>query len=138
MELNTIVFQFLLAIQAVESNNGKQLNHVVFTNVNSIHFGDSAIGRFGLVPNTIRLLGKDPELVKISPKYELEVAKLYAIRVLSKAKGCPLKASILWLRGPAATPRPQDYQSPRYKRFMTQWTYSNGPHKDLVKEFYCK
>lgn len=55
--LNTIAF--------IESTNGKNINHKpVF---NSTHNGDSAIGKYGLMPNTIKLILKKDK--KLNKKY---------------------------------------------------------------------
>ena len=113
--LNSLVFSFLVAIQGIESNNGKDLSHKVITQ--GIHQGDSALGRFGMMPNTILMLKMDPERVKTSKEYELKVARVYALKVLQAAKGDVYKASVLWLRGPSAMPVPTDYKTIRFKKF---------------------
>lgn len=115
LDLNLLVLQFLLAISSVESNNGQNIQHKIMTS--GIHQGDTAIGRFGLMPNTIKLLKKSPEKVQTKPSYEFEVARQYAIKLLQKAQGDPYKASVLWLRGPSAKPTPADYKTSRFKKF---------------------
>ncbi len=110
-----------MAIAGVESDYGHNINHRTIASENSIHFGDSAIGLFGLMPNTIKLLKKDPIRVKLDLNYQKQVAWSYAIKVLSAAQGCPLRASILWLRGPGARPKESDYTTSRYNKFISEW-----------------
>lgn len=139
MEVTTLVLNFLVAIQGVESDHGKKLNHPIITNPKSIHFGDSAIGRFGLMPNTILEMKGDVERFKIDKNYKFKLSKKYALKVLKVAKGCPLDASILWLRGPAARILPDDYKTPRYTKFVKEWERFFGPiNRDKLILRYCK
>ena len=112
-----LVLNFLVAMQGVESNNGLNTQHKLITASNSLHLGDTAIGRWGLMPNTIRLLKRDPEKVKFNKEYEFQVAYSYAYKILNITKGNPYKASVLWLRGHSAVLKPADYKTPRFNKF---------------------
>lgn len=139
LELKILVLQFLVAISAVESNNGKNLDHKVITRVSSPQFGDSAIGSWGLMPNTIKMLKKDLNKFKTDKKYEKKVAEIYALKILQAAGGCPLKASVLWLKGPLAAPISTDYTSTRYIRFVQEFEALRGPiQKDKIIMRYCQ
>ena len=135
-----IVLKFLLAIQAIESNHGQMLDHAQIQSQKSIHFGDSAIGRYAMMPNTIKLFTQNLTRFKEDPSYEKRIAVKYSVVVLNAARGCPLTASILWLRGPSGKPKPADYKSPRYIRFVEEWEtvskYSIEEDPDLI--YYCK
>ncbi len=141
--LSLLILQFLFAIQGVESNHGKQLNHEIIRNPSSIHFQDQAIGRFGVMPNTVKLLDRRPDALekfKSNPSYEKKLAKKYALTILRAAGGCPLTASILWLRGPGAQPVPLDFTTARFKRFVAEWEAFTGAPIDqdpFIKK-YCK
>ncbi len=121
LEINVIILQFLLALQGVESNNGKDLNHKVITNPLSMHFGQTAIGPWALMPKTIKMLKRDPERAKTDTIYQKKVAKEYALKILQASRGCPLTASILWLKGPQGRLNALDYTTARYKRFIAEW-----------------
>ena len=124
MEVNILILQFLIAIQGVESNHGRNLNHPEIINVNSIHFGDTAIGLFGAMPNTIKLIDRSPnsiEKYKIDKQYEIDIMLKYALYVLQRAKGCPIQASILWLKGHNYKIKTADYQTKRMTKFIKEW-----------------
>ena len=72
--------------------------------------------------------------------YQKMVSREYALKVLQAAKGCPLKASVLWLKGPAATPKVMDYTSKRYKRFVAEWEAFTGISitQDPLIARYCQ
>ena len=129
----------MLAIQGVESNHGTMLNHEQITNPKSIHYGDRALSSFGIMPNTIKMHKKDPERFKTDLKYQRKVAKIHTIKVLQKTRGCPLTASILWLKGRNYKVKPADYQTPRYKRFVAEWERFRGLplHKDPLILKWC-
>ncbi len=139
LEFNIMLLQFLLAISGVETNNGHNLNHKMVTNKASLQFGATAIGAYGLMPNTIRMLKRDPEKFKFNSMYEKKVAKEYALQILKAAKGCPLKASVLWLKGSGGKVTPLDYSTPRYQRFITEWeAFSGLPiYEDPIILKYC-
>ena len=121
MFVDILVLKFLFVISGIESNYGADLNHRTIASESSIHFGEAAIGLYALMPNTIRMLKKDPNRLKIDSGYEKQVAQSYALKILKVAKGCPLRASILWLKGPNSRPVAADYSSIRYKKFISEW-----------------
>ncbi len=141
MDVKILILNFLIAIQGVESNHGKNINHPTIVNEKSMHYGDTAIGLFGLMPNTVKLLDRNPSALskfKNDKLYERKLAKKYALKVLQSARGCPLKASILWEKGPAAKILPSDYKTPRYKKFVSEWETLFGPiDKDVLILRYC-
>lgn len=139
-DINSLVLMFLVAIQGVESNHGRDLAHRTITSESSMHFGDTAIGSYAVMPNTILMLKRDPERFKQDPIYEIKVVKQYALKLLVKAQGCPTLASILWLRGPGLKPTVLDYTSTRYKRFVKEWEAISGYSldKDPVIRRYCR
>lgn len=141
MEVKILILQFLFAIQGVESNHGKNINHPEITNPKSIHYGDRAIGKFGIMPNTVKLLDRSPASVdrfKTDIDFKFKLAEKYALQVLQAARGCPLDASILWLRGPGAKIRESDYKTPRYAKFVKEWENHFGPiNNDVLILRYC-
>lgn len=124
--MKLLILQFILAIQGVESNHGRNINHRTIANETSMHFGDAAIGPWAVMPKTVLSLKKDLFKFKTNPIYQKQVVKLYALYILRAAKGCPLTASILWLRGPNGRPTPLDYTTPRYRRFIAEWQAFSG------------
>lgn len=120
--ITLLILQFLAAIQAVETNNGTIMNHRIIQRESSIHHGQTALSAWGLMPNTILMLKRDPEQVRLDPKYAHEVAKIYALKVLKRAKGCPYKAQIYWLMGPNYTIKEEDYKTNRAIRFNEEFS----------------
>ena len=106
--------EFLNYIQQIESSGGKNLNHpVVQSGVNA---GDHAVGRYGLMPNTIRDTVKrgvasgtlPPEMNNIDPSQlrpsaEDQIAKALASRVLNKYHD-PAMAAYSWNQGTSLSP----------------------------------
>ncbi len=92
------------------------------------------------MPNTIKMLRKDLNRFKEDPIYQKMVAKEYALVVLRASKGCPLTASVLWLKGQAAAPTEADYQTVRFKRFVSEWEAISGipVGQDPVVRRFCK
>lgn len=136
--LSNIVLYFLVSIQGVESNNATMLNHQIITRF-GIQQGQRAIGRFAMLPNTIRTMSRNPasiERYQTDSNYELKLAMKYAIRILRAANGCPQVASILWLHGPNYTPKARDFNTPRYLRFIKEWENINGK-KDFTTINNC-
>ncbi len=139
IEFKVFILQFLMAIRGVESNHGKDLDHRTISSIDSIHFGDAAIGYYAVMPNTLDYLKANQDKFKSNLHYQKAVAGRYALKVLQAADGCVLTASILWMRGPAADPIPADYQSPRFKRFIAEWEAISGPiDQDPFIRRFCK
>lgn len=62
-------YPMLGAIGWKESSGGVNMNHKAVTDKNSPHFGHTAGGMFGMMPNTAAfIIKKDPELAKKYPK----------------------------------------------------------------------
>lgn len=111
---------FLKVISQLESSGGKNLNHPVVTAPN-LQQGTSAIGRYGLMPNTVkemvnrrRLSGTmTPELqdldsmppealkahIESNPGVEDQLAKDLATHVLRRQLGDEDKAAYSWHQG---------------------------------------
>ena len=97
---------FLDKIAALESSSGKNTNHR--TIASGIHEGDAAMGKYGLMPNTVNLLDKSlsklPNLAKkkkleANPELEEKLASKLAEKVLANQGGDEQKAAYAWLEG---------------------------------------
>ena len=81
----------LTLVAAVESNGGTNVAHQTIRNPASMHFNDTATGRYGMMKKTIKWLKQEDD--------ELAAREL-ARRLLAKGN-CPVKiAVVLWERGP--------------------------------------
>lgn len=111
--------RFLKIISQIESSGGKNFNHPMMES--GIHQGHSAIGQYGLMPNTVnevinrmqynktatpeilQLRDLDPTSLKktIEQNSELEnqIAQSLAQRVLDRQKGNEEKAAYSWNQG---------------------------------------
>ncbi len=131
---------FLDAISKVESSGGKNFNHPEMTS--GIHTGQSAIGSYGLMPNTVKeivkraelqgtatspmkeLVNREPQAIKteleVNPELEQQLASELAKRVLKKYKD-PEMAAYSWNQGTNLRPTDivdRDYKNSEYvKRF---------------------
>lgn len=128
--------EFLNAISQIESSGGKNTNH---RTVNSgVNAGDSAIGQYGLMPNTIRDTVKratasgelPPDMSEIQnrdslslknmmenyPASETMIANALAHRVLNKYSD-PQMAAYSWNQGTNLTPeeiQKRDFMNSNY------------------------
>jgi len=110
------VGSFLNAISMNESSGGRNLNHRQMKG--GIHDGDSAVGKYGLMPNTIKetvgRMGKENPLYRQyrnmdnsqigesmanNPDHEKEVATHLANRLQDKFGGDESKMSYSWNQG---------------------------------------
>ena len=81
----------LTLIAAVESNNGTMTAHNPIRSPSSIHFGESAMGRYALMPATLAQLGTQNQEI---------AAKRLLMRIRRHyATSCPWVALIAWERG---------------------------------------
>lgn len=116
--------QFLQKIQEIESSGGKNTDHPVVEE--GIQAGDQAIGRYGLMPNTIRELvnrrrmqgtstGELQDLSRMpaqemkkyieqSPSLEDELAKQMATMVTRRQGGDEDRSAYSWTMGHNLTP----------------------------------
>lgn len=110
--------KFLKVIAKIESNNGKNINHVVMTT--GQHKGTAAYGKWGLMPLTIigivqadktekrfnRLRGLSVHTVtsRITPEIELLLARRLARTLLSLSNGDELMAAYRWYNGAYSLP----------------------------------
>lgn len=130
---------FLKIIEQIESSGGKNTNHPIMKA--GIHEGDAAIGRFGLMPNTLEEIYKrsklegthTPEMSELmrqenlkeqlesNPELEKEFARRLAERVLSRFPSSE-QAAYSWNQGHNLTPeqvRKRDYKNADYvKKFQ--------------------
>ncbi len=130
---------FLDKIAALESSSGKDTQHR--TMESGIHEGDTAIGTYGLMPNTIdevlrRNKNAFPEmkaLLKMSgeekkdylesnPEMEYKLAEKLAEHVLSKQGGDEEKAAYSWLYGHNLSPKKIEARN-----------YANDPYVKKLK-----
>jgi len=111
--------EFLDIIRQIESSGGKNLKHKKIKY--GMHEGDSAIGEYGIMPNTTKefirrrgLQGKYgpdeaimskmtpeelTEFLKDQDRVEQNLAEDIANRVLSRSKGDVEKAAYMWNQG---------------------------------------
>jgi hypothetical protein len=109
--------KFLDIISHIESSGGKNFDHPEIKS--GIHEGDKAIGRFGLMPNTVKeiiartgvqreLASEPPEQLKQileqDPQKEYELANQLAKRVLDSQKDLE-KAAYSWTFGHNLSPK---------------------------------
>lgn len=126
--------EFLQAISLNESSGGKNLKHK--TMKSGMHRGDTAIGQYGLMPNTVqemagrirRDLGSDHPLVaykkmdekqmresfKQNPEHEEDMARFMADHIHKKYGGNENKMAWSWLNGHNTTNFPKDYENHYY------------------------
>lgn len=130
------VQRFLTNISEVESRGGQDTNHPEIQN--GIHAGTSAIGRYGLMPNTVKevinrmklrgtltpemaeLQQLDPvklkETLEANPQIEDQIAGTLAERVLQR-QGDEDKAAFSWNQGHNLKPQQidaMDYKNSDY------------------------
>lgn len=112
--------QFLKIIKQIESSGGKNTNHREIAS--GIHAGDSAIGDYGLMPNTIQEVLKRKARQKAleqtmeplrtmqsdklkayleneHPEYQEKIAQDLAQKVLTRSGGDHEKAAYMWNQG---------------------------------------
>lgn len=111
--------EFLNLIRQIESSGGKNTNHKQMKS--GIHKGDSAMGEYGIMPNTARefikrrqlkdQIGPDEALMQQMNSSELKdflanqdrveqnLAEDIADRVLKRSKGDEEKAAYMWNQG---------------------------------------
>ena len=140
---------FLKTISMNESSGGKNTNHRQMKD--GLHAGDSAVGQYGLMPNTIKemagRMGKDHPMskyakmdnnavaqsLKSNPNDEGEVAKFMANHLNDKFKGDQNKMAYSWFQGHNLTDdhfntSHKDYQNHDYvKKFNKHKEQFNQP-----------
>lgn len=110
----------LQIIMALESSGGRDLAHATIENPRSIHRGTAAIGRYGMMPVTLRELGLEHD--------DEAAARVYAAKILSRTgRGCPLRtAVVLWERGPNHQVKRKSWDTNRLEKALKVW---KGPIK---------
>jgi len=140
---------FLKTISMNESSGGKNTNHRQMKD--GLHAGDSAVGQYGLMPNTIKemagRMGKDHPMskyakmdnnavsqsLKTNPNDEGEIAKFMANHLNDKFKGDQNKMAYSWFQGHNLTDdhfntSHKDYQNHDYvKKFNKHKEQFNQP-----------
>ena len=121
------VRSFLNTISQLESSGGKNTNHAMMES--GIHKGQTAIGRYGMMPNTVNevlvrmkrkgmtspelqeLEGLDPDSLKenleANPELENQIAEVLADKVLNRQQD-EGKAAYTWFQGHNMTPEKID------------------------------
>ncbi len=106
--------EFLGNIAQIESAGGKYTNHPVMQH--GIHKGDSAIGTYGLMPNTVKELAVNSpipqvkqlallspqqihQVVSQNPTLERHLAEQLGTKVLANQGGDELRAAYAWNQG---------------------------------------
>ena len=124
--------ELLRKIAFLESSEGQNLDHDQIRSPDSIHFGDTAVGKYGLMPNTIdqitkiaprmnnaspelRQVGELPpeeqaEIIKSSPDLEEESA-LNLLRMIKRAPVTDEQAAYMWQYGHNKVPEPNKIQN---------------------------
>lgn len=118
MDLNEI----LRRLAAVESSGGLNTNHATITNPQSVHYGDAAIGNFGLMPNTAQAqVGIDPDLADLrglgrealgqqmrqDPALQQRIASELLRDLMQQFPNNPEAVAAAWYSGPEAARRLQ-------------------------------
>ena len=129
---------FLNSVSQNESSGGTNFNHKMITSGPQI--GQTAIGSFGLLPNTVREVlnrDKDPSLdglrdmsdeelkneLEQSPTTERQVARKLAERVITNQGGDMEKAAYAWRHGHNMKPErieSEDYRNDPYVKSVSQ------------------
>jgi hypothetical protein len=122
--------KFLKKISMIESSGGKNLNHPEITDPESIHYGTSAVGEYGLMPLTAKDLDRKYRLNELQglDKFEAQarleddpdlarlLAETMASDLLSKANS--EKAAYMWEKGQYSNPSEQTLKaSDRVRKF---------------------
>jgi hypothetical protein len=133
-EYNKKIDEFLQAISLNESSGGKNLNHQTMRS--GIHKGDTAIGQYGLMPNTVKEMsnrirkdyGPDHPLSSYekmnekqmresfekNPQHEKDMARYMANYVHGKSKGNENEMSWRWFQGHNTKKLPKDWDKHDY------------------------
>lgn len=118
---------FLDAISQIESSGGKNMNHPVVQQ--GIQAGDQAVGKYGLMPNTMQELisrqGRNPASVNTAdPVVQQQLANQLADKVLNKFQD-PAMAAYSWNKGHNLSPdevRQRGYENDPYvQKFKNIW-----------------
>lgn len=102
MANDVVTKRFLKIIGKMESNNGKNTNHSPAEY--GVSKGDTAVGKYGLMPKTIQdLKENNPSLKDVEDEEVL--AKRLAEQVLERSKGDEAVAAGLWRFGHYTDPK---------------------------------
>ena len=124
--------KFLDVIRQEESSGGKDTAHRMIQS--GIHEGDSAMGQYGLMPNTVSEMAnrakrqgiaspdeldaiQNPSIVNQNPELENQIAKQLAAKLLNQYHGNQEQAAYGWNQGHNLTPeqvQERDYQQHPY------------------------
>jgi hypothetical protein len=143
---NSKINDFLKTISMNESSGGKNLNHKQMKS--GMHRGDSAVGQYGLMPNTIKemanRMGKDNPMsmygkmdnqaisdsIKKNPEHENEIAKFMANHLHDKFGGDENKMSYSWFQGHNLT---NDHFDTSHKNYMNHdYVKKYNKHKSQI------
>lgn len=117
----------LKKISQLESSGGTNINHDLIQS--GIHSGDSAIGQYGLMPNTIEEIARRNQMKdvlaipreelsnKFTPEMENQVARKLAELVLKRSGGNEEQAAYRWNMGhnmPSRKITPEALDQSRY------------------------
>lgn len=123
---NEAVERFLKIISMLESSGDENKDHPAVTS--GIHAGDSAIGQYGLMPNTIEEIAKRrpdlPAYDETSPEIQSAYANALAERTLSRSAGDEEKAAYAWRMGHNLTPEQ-----------ITERGFGEHPYVQKYKEY---
>ena len=133
---NQKIKEFLDRIAKLESNSGQNINHKMMTR--GIQAGTTAIGKYGLMPNTVKEIISNkikygqatPELKAIAnltpdqikmvlehkPELQDQLAESYAKTVMLKKLGDPDQMAYSWFNGPNSHPTAQQLNNSDYVR----------------------
>lgn len=143
---NANLDNFLNVISMNESSGGKNLNHKQIKE--GLHAGDSAVGQYGLMPNTIKematRMGKDHPMsiyskmdnkavadsLKKNPGHEKEIAKFMANHLHDKFGGDENKMAYSWFQGHNLT---NDHFNTSHKDYMNHdYVQKYNKHKSQM------
>lgn len=145
---NSNIDSFLNTISMNESSGGKNLNHKQIKE--GLHAGDSAVGQYGLMPNTIKemaiRMGKDNPMyqyanmknsavtdsMKKNPEHENEIAKFMANHLHDKFGGDENKMAYAWNMGHNLT---DDHFNTSHKDYMNHdYVKKYQNHKKMLSQ----
>lgn len=95
----------LSLVSALESNSGTNVKHLTVRSPSSIHYGEAAIGDYGMMPKTLQEL-KTADAKEGARRLATRILKRNTTNVrgyLAPSSPCPfITAVVLWERGPRA------------------------------------
>jgi hypothetical protein len=140
------------ALSAIESQHRPDATHPTVTDPNSIHYGQAAIGEYGIMPKSAeqtikeavandelgpqmsQLIGASPEEVEAqmhsNKALQEELSDNMLRKIMKKPNVQEQDIAPKWLQGPSHAVTDKDLKSPRQKKFMEEMKKKFGGSND--------